>query len=83
MFKWWNRKNNNGTIKLSQHEIDDEFYTVFEIIQILSGVIARKKDDPKADISKEFAKMGALSGVLKDPDLRRGFRTLGMNLEGW
>jgi len=83
MIKWsvWTKR--NDSVKLSRKDIDDEFYTIFEIIQILSGVIARKKDDPKADISKEFAKMGALSGVLKDPDLKRGFRTLGMNMEDW
>ncbi len=83
MIKWslWTKR--SDIVKLSREDIDDEFYTVFEIIRVLSGVIARKKDDPKADISKEFAKMGALSGVLKDPDLKRGFRTLGMNMENW
>lgn len=83
MIKWglWTKR--SDIVKLSRKDIDDEFYTIFEIIRILSGVIARKKDDPKADISKEFAKMGALSGVIKDPDLKRGFRTLGMNMEDW
>ena len=83
MIKWslWTKR--SDIVKLSREDIDDEFYTVLEIIRVLSGVIARKKDDPKADISKEFAKMGALSGFLKDPDLKRGFRTLGMNMENW